>query len=275
MRFKKIYIEITNKCNKNCSFCSEDSLPKREMTIDEFKHILKEIKEYTNYIYLHVKGEPLIHSKIEDIIKLCDKYNIKVNLTTNGTYLNKCKEVLSCKIINQINISLQTASDEELKSIIEATEYILKNSRANVVYRFWALKDNQLSKNNLHLLKNIGNFYNQNLIDKESCNYKVKERLYLNKEKQFIWPNEEVLEKKESFCNGLKTHIAILSNGTVVPCCLDSSGNIPLGNIFTESLSNILQKEITINIIQHFKSNKCYSPFCKKCGYRLNMSKMI
>lgn len=61
MHFKKIYIEITNKCNLKCSFCSLDNRMKKEMSLDQFELILQKIDKYTDYIYLHVKGEPLIH----------------------------------------------------------------------------------------------------------------------------------------------------------------------------------------------------------------------
>ena len=70
-KFKKIYVEITNICNLNCSFCSKDNKEKREMTLKEFEHILKQINNYTDYLYLHVKGEPLLHSKLKEIIDLC------------------------------------------------------------------------------------------------------------------------------------------------------------------------------------------------------------
>lgn len=76
MHFKKIYVEITNICNKNCSFCSNDTKKKQEMTIPQFEHILKEIKPYTNYLYLHVKGEPLLHSHLKEILNLCTKYDM-------------------------------------------------------------------------------------------------------------------------------------------------------------------------------------------------------
>jgi len=60
-RFNKIYIEITNYCNLNCSFCSHNLLPKKEMSVEEFKIVINKIKKFTNSIYLHVKGEPLLH----------------------------------------------------------------------------------------------------------------------------------------------------------------------------------------------------------------------
>ena len=84
-KYRKIYIEITNKCNLNCSFCSKVLKPKRDMTLEEFDNILSKIKDYTDYIYLHVKGEPLLHKDIIKYINKANEYNLKVNLTTNGT----------------------------------------------------------------------------------------------------------------------------------------------------------------------------------------------
>ena len=83
-KFKKIFIEITNICNLNCSFCSKVEKPKRTMTKEEFTHILSEIKPYTDNIYLHVKGEPLLHPNLIDFLHIAEEHNIKVNLTTNG-----------------------------------------------------------------------------------------------------------------------------------------------------------------------------------------------
>lgn len=279
MRFKKVYVEITNICNKNCSFCSKDNLPKKEMSIEEFKRVLDNIKPYTDYIYLHVKGEPLMHSKIKEIVNLCQKNNIHINLTTNGTYLPKYKDVLENDIIRQINISFQSYTSDEIDDILDSVDDILDKTKINVVYRFWALKENNLSDSNLDLINKIISHYKLNnsfleeVINKQ--NIKIKERLYLNKEAIFNWPSENKDYLKESFCNGLKTHIGILSNGTVVPCCLDSSGIINLGNIFNESLDDILNKEVTKKIISNFKDNKCYMEICKKCTYRLNKQKML
>ena len=74
MKFSKIYVEITNICNLNCSFCSEDNRVKEEMSLENFELILKKIKNYTKSIYLHVKGEPLLYSKLDKLLTLCDNY---------------------------------------------------------------------------------------------------------------------------------------------------------------------------------------------------------
>ena len=105
-KYKKVYIEITNNCNLNCSFCSPVKKEKRFMTEEEFEHILKEVSKVTKVIYLHVKGEPLLHPKIIDFLKLTEKYNLKVNLTTNGILFPKLVEKLKdCKSLHKINFS--------------------------------------------------------------------------------------------------------------------------------------------------------------------------
>ena len=97
-KFKKIYIEITNKCNLACSFCSIDHREKKEMSVNEFSEVIAKVKDYTDSIYLHVKGEPLLHSHLDEILDVCDKNNINVRITTNGTLLKKKKNIFKFEI---------------------------------------------------------------------------------------------------------------------------------------------------------------------------------
>jgi radical SAM protein with 4Fe4S-binding SPASM domain len=274
MKFKKIYIEITNKCNLNCSFCSKDNREQYEMSKEEVDIVISEIKNYTDYAYLHVKGEPLLHSNLEYILTELEKNNIKVNITTNGTLLKEKKDLIIRfkNIIRQINISIQSVSTiEKIKEIIEVVNYINNNSNIYVVYRFWALKNNQLSSENKVILQEIIKEYS---LDIEKIylknNLKIKNNLYLNKHRLFEWPNLKTNKKYNGFCLGLKSHIGILSNGTVVPCCLDGEGIINLGNIYKETLKDILNKEKTKKIISGFQNNKRVEELCKRCSFNKN-----
>ena len=62
-------------------------------------------------------------------------------------------------------------------------------------------------------------------------------------------------------------HIGILSDGTIIPCCLDSKGIINLGNIYSDSLEVIYNKEIVKNMIKGFKENKKVNELCKHCHF--------
>lgn len=280
MHFKKIYIEITNKCNLNCSFCSIDNHIKKEMTLEEFELILKKIDSFTDYVYLHVKGEPLIHSNFKEILYLCKKYNKKVNITTNGTLLkNRLHEIIESNIVRQINISMQSlVNDKYLKDILESVKYIINNSNIQVVLRFWALENYQFTQLEKICINNIIDFFNldENIIDKikNDKNIKLLNNLYLNKEELFEWPSLYSKYYNDlGHCYGLKTHIGILVDGTVIPCCLDSKGIINLGNIFSNDLKEILESKRTRDIIKSFSENKCSEELCKHCSFKEKFKK--
>lgn len=85
---------------------------------------------------------------------------------------------------------------------------------------------------------------------------------------KFKWPSlkdEELGER--AFCYGLRDQIGILVDGTVVPCCLDSEGSIPLGNIFTQDLESIVNSERAVAIYNGFSGRKAVEDLCKKCGF--------
>ena len=161
LKYKKIYIEITNNCNLNCSFCSKVNREKRYMTVEKYKEILSKIKDYTNYIYLHVKGEPLLHPNIIEMIELADNYNLKVNLTTNGVLFNEyAKELGKCSNLNKINFSLHSENNKEnyLDDIFNNIKYL--SPKTTTIYRLWTLKNNELDKKSTEIVNKIKEYYN-------------------------------------------------------------------------------------------------------------------
>ena len=271
-RFSKIYVEITNYCNLACSFCSKDSLPKREMTINEFKIVIDKIKDYTDNIYLHVKGEPLLHSKLDEILNICDKNNINVRITTNGTLLKNKKAILLKHHIKQINVSLHSENnnDNYFEDVFESCDELSNNTV--IIYRLWALPSLKLDILSTNIVNKIKDHYNlsTNIVNKiiSDKNIKIKNNVYVDKDYEFDWPR--ITDKKNyvGTCLGTKTHIAILSNGVITPCCLDSNGTIVLGNIFDNNLDDVLNCELFKNINNGFKNNRIVCDLCQSCTYR-------
>lgn len=276
MRFNKIYIEITNICNLNCSFCSKDNREKREISLQEFDIILNKIKNYTKNIYLHVKGEPLLHSKFEEILKLTNKYNFNVRLTTNGTLLKKqINNLQKFDNIRQINISLHSENKlpNYFKNIFESIDIL--SLKIPTVYRIWLLDNYKLDKLSTIIVDKIINYYHLNNNFKSKIinekNIKIKNNIYLDKDNKFIWPthsNSLYKNITNGTCLGTRNQIAILVNGDVVPCCLDSSARLKLGNIFTDNLEDILHSKLFLTINQGFKNNQLLFNICQNCKFR-------
>lgn len=273
-RWKRIYIEITNTCNLSCSFCSKTKRIKKEITPIEFEEILKKINPYTDYLYLHVKGEPLLHPNLKELLTLSNQYHKKVTITTNGTFLYEMREILvNSPGIRQINISLHSENQKKnyLKDILKAVDSLSQNKK--IAYRFWTLQNNILDKKSIEIVNQIIDYYHLPIetiekIKKEK-NIKIKENIYISKENQFLWPGlENDYYQEEGYCHGLKDQIAILSDGTIIPCCLDGEGIINLGNIYKSDLETILENSRTIKIIEGFHNRKAQEELCKHCSFK-------
>lgn len=290
-QFKKVYIEITNICNLNCEFCPETKRMPETMSIETFSNILDQIKPYTDYIYFHVKGEPLLHPEIDKLLDICYEKGFKVNLTTNGTLINMVKDnLLMKKALRQINFSLHSlkedekrqAKDEYINNILSFSKEAVDKSDIIISLRLW-----NLSQDNLINLEKQKNREMLDVIEKQfNLNYKIEERvlpgrgekvhdrIYLNQEHIFQWPDlEEIEDDGKGFCYGLRNQAAILVDGTVVPCCLDGNGIMNLGNINQTPFSEIIESERVNNIIDGFSRREAVEELCRKCGYRQKFGK--
>lgn len=262
-RFKKVYIEITNICNLSCDFCMPDNRKKEYMKIEKFEYILEQIKDYTKYIYLHVKGEPCMHPNINEYIDIASQKGFFVNITTNGTLIER----LTTKNIRQINYSMQSNSDvKDVKKIIQEIRNFVKDTNIYVSLRLWTEKS-RLNKELKEML--LKEFELLNGIEDLQDKKKLDNNIFLSIENEFDWPDMQAgNEKEDGYCYGLKDHIAILVDGTVVPCCLDHRANINLGNIYEQSLEDILNSDRVKNIINGFQNRKAIEKLCKNCNFK-------
>ena len=261
----------------SCSFCPTTQRKEEFMSLQLFQEILGKISGHTDYIYLHVKGEPFLHPKLLDFLELAKDHKLKVNITSNGTIL--IPEALEKTSLRQINFSLHSfeGSDENEKkryinSILDFSELAQEKGKI-ISLRLWNLQDNNENVKNDKTLDIIGNFFHKKI---EYDNFqrgngiKLSEKIYLNFEEVFQWPNlNNSYYEEKGFCHGLQTHLGILVDGTLVPCCLDDNGVINLGNIKDfENLSEALSKEKTQNIIKGFKNRTCIEELCKHCQFK-------
>jgi len=273
--FRKVYIEITNVCNLKCKFCPETSRTKHFMSVEDFRNIINKIHKYTKLVYLHVKGEPLLHDKLDEMLKILEEYNLQVNITTNGTLIKDKLEVIkNSTAVRQINFSIHSVTQNDmdpktyLRNIFEAVEEL---PHKIVSYRLWNL--NSIGENdiNLPIIKEFENYYNiDQLKDKltKNCAYKIKEKLYINQDVEFTWPNktgEPIINSGR--CLAIDEQIGVLVDGTVVPCCLDNNGDMALGNIFSEYFEDIINKPEVLFIKKNFKKGIITCDFCKTCGF--------
>ena len=195
-KFKKVYIEITNVCNLSCNFCPKTKRKHKFMDKKEFNYILNQVKPFTEHIYLHLMGEPLLNENIEYFLEESFKSGIHVNLTTNGTLLKKFGDkLIKAKALRQVNISLH--SFEANKKTVELEEYLkdvsnfIVNAREKsdiiCAIRLWNMDSNELKGEN-NLNKEILKILEENLKLDFSLSEKLQEtnRIKLKENKNWI-----------------------------------------------------------------------------------------
>jgi len=290
-KYKKIYLEITNVCNLKCDFCPETKRKAEFMSEAAFEQILNQIKPFTDYIYLHVKGEPLLHPKLGSFLDKSYEKGFKVNITTNGTLIDKVADILIKKpAVRQINVSLhcfdgneiEISKDEYIDRILTFSNRAIVDSNLIISLRLWNLEEALVTedqrKRNLDIIDKIEkNFKLPYKIQgnlSEAKALKIGERIYLNQDHEFKWPD---LKEEEDFtkgtCYGLRNQAAILVDGTVVPCCLDGEGIMNLGNIHESNFSDIINGKRAEKIKLGFCNQNVVEELCRKCGYRKRFNK--
>lgn len=272
MRFRKIYVEISNICNLNCTFCPGTRRKAGRMSSEQFQSLLPKLRPYTDFLYFHVMGEPLCHPQLEAFLSLADAFGFKVIITTNGTLLAKQQQMLlSAPALHKINVSLHAFEANDLSVPFEAyLEDCFRFGEAAtekklVVYRLW--NQGGADIRNQEILSAMALRFPEPW-SKERRGTKIADKVYLEFGDKFDWPD---LQAKEDcgklFCYGLRDQLSILWDGTVVPCCLDHEGDLALGNLFRQDMETILNSERAKAIYDGFSRKEAVEPLCRRCGY--------
>ncbi len=272
MRFRKIYLEISNLCNLRCHFCPGTRRPGRRMSVAEFSALMPKLRPYTDFLYFHLMGEPLCHPELEAFLQMAGEHGFRVILTTNGTLLKRTHDILCASpALHKINISLHAFEANDLAVPFE--EYLQDcfsfgqavNGEKIVVYRLW--NQGGAEELNQQILQQLQKAFPESWVQ-ERHGIRMAEKTYLEYGDKFDWPDLSAPEGSSNcFCYGLRDQIGVLCDGTVVPCCLDHEGDLALGNLFTEELEDILRRPRARAIYEGFSRREAAEPLCRRCGY--------
>ena len=275
-QYKKVYLEITNRCNLQCSFCPGTRRTPRMLTPAEFRFLAERLRPATRYLYLHLMGEPLLHPDLPELLSIAAGLDFTVNITTNGTLLPQCgKTLLSAPAVRKVSISLHSLEANDSRAftdyLSDCTAFARQAAAAGklTVLRLWNLDGDTPGRNTLNQPMTVQlhrAFPGEWQPVREG--FRLAERIFLEYGERFDWPELTAGEGGgEGFCYGLRDQFGVLCDGTVVPCCLDHEGDIPLGNLFTQPLEEILSSPRAQAIYEGFSGRRAVEELCRKCGY--------
>ena len=272
---KRAYVEITNVCNLRCDFCPGTKREKRFLPPESFRVLAERLRPHVSYLYLHVMGEPLLHPQLAEILRTAAELDIRVCITTNGTLLaEKAPLLLSAPALYKLSVSLHSAEGNGAGDLTEylsaAWDYASQASRAGTIcaLRLWNIGGGDTRNGEiLSFLEARLGVPPLTLPQPRLGSWRLGERLYLEQAERFDWPDLNVPETGTKFCLGLRDQIAVLVDGTVVPCCLDHEGDIPLGNLLEQDIEEILNTQKARAIYEGFSQGKPPETLCRRCGF--------
>lgn len=275
---KKAYLEITNVCNLACQFCPGTRRDKYFLTPEQFQVLAGRLRPHTRYLYLHLMGEPLLHPQLKDILNCAGELGFRVMVTTNGTLLSARGGLLCASpAVERVSVSLHSfegnSGAEGLGGYLEQCIQFAKECAGagkRCALRLWNLDGAETHGANVH---------NGLILERLHAAFPgpwkegwqgttLAPRVYLEWGERFEWPDLDAREGDGSgFCYGLRDQVGVLCDGTVVPCCLDHEGDIPLGNLYQQSLEEILSTPRARAVYDGFSGGRAVEQLCRRCGY--------
>ena len=245
------------------------------MTAEEFRLLTEKLRGHVKYLYLHVMGEPLLHPDLGELLSISGEQGFRVCLTTNGTLLGRKKDLLlGAPCLHKTSVSLhsmegngagplegylsdvwdfaQTASEKGIICALRLWNIGGAEARNGEILDFFA------GKLGVHPL---------DLPQPRAGSWRMGEGLYLEQAEKFDWPDLDAPEAEVRFCLALRDQAAVLCDGTMVPCCLDHEGDIPLGNLFRQELEEILAGPRARALYDGFSMGKPPEALCRRCGF--------
>ena len=277
----KIYLEITNICNLDCTFCHKTKRARKLMSYDEFNFLLSKIEGKAKYLYFHLMGEPSLHPNLPEFIRAARDKGFLPAITTNGSLLSEKGEAIINAVPYKVSVSLHApeanAAFADEKYLSNCVNFAKKAAERGtyVALRLWNLGTDADNTEILEYLHSAFPEVWQSV--RGGSSQRLSHRIFLEWGEHFEWPDPKLPESSpdcDAFCYGLRDQIGILADGTVVPCCLDADANLALGNLFDTELSKILSSPRAKAIYDGFTRRRAVESLCRKCGYARRFSKI-
>lgn len=286
----RCYIEITNTCNLDCHFCPKHHRKRRQLSEEEFDLLTDRVRGKVCFLYFHLMGEPLLHPLLPQFVTMAREKGFKTVLTSNGTLLHRAMALLDT-LPYKIQLSLHSHESNARGELSEYMDQVMRFSTQAagkgtcMVLRLW--NQGGMDRENEEVMRLIEKYVPKPWKERPD-GFRLCDNLYLEFDRKFEWPggggkaasddsdgkqeeSDDKLEaspsksKQEYFCKALIKQIGVLSDGSLVPCCLDHDGDVILGNLFHQSLEEILASPRAQALVEGFRHHAATEPLCQSC----------
>jgi len=265
-------IETTNLCNFNCPICVEKTPPYGFLKMDLLDKIIYYNQKILRgqKIWLHFRGEPLLHKELFQIIEKLNEVGVETRLSTNGFLLTQTniEKILSSKL-GGIVVSLITLNPRMYQKL-RGNSYFLtvKNNLLNLIKQAKKVGSQlkiQVMGLNYGREKEITkfiNYFHQKGVEVAIHQYSTRLGKSRYQPKGVNLPSWV----KRYPCYWLFNNIIILFDGSVTTCCHDLSGRMIVGNLkdFGYSILSIWNSK-EYDLLRNNHERMIFNKACRNC----------
>ncbi len=269
----KVFVEPTNRCLMDCVYCARRAMkrPLGDMDFEIFTKVVNDLPPGT-MVSLVGNGEPLMHHKIADMVKIAVDKGLVVSIITNAAALHrKAREALIESGIHRVQVSIDTIIPEVFSRLTGEKvkfEIVWKNfleflyqtriRDKNIFITISAVMVEEV-KENIEFLRwfwrklPIDNFYEGPLLSLQ---------VYSRRYKETLKENEEVPYKP---CVNPWTIAMVNWDGSVNICPHDFLNLWPVGNVAEDNFAKVVNSEKAQRLREAILKKD--TEFFENCGY--------
>ncbi len=255
-----IDVELTNKCNLSCNFCSRQFMQREQGFMDKetFSLIINDISDKKTPIRFIRWGEPFLHPDIIHYARAIVEKGIPLHITTNGLLLNKeiCEQLVEIGV-DSIIFSMQGLTKTDYEKERNNNKYFELLENIRLLRKIRGKKEKpyitiSVTSNTMDGIEEFKEFWNP-FVDDIQIGVTNYSRINGSKEKHII-------------CKEPWQKLSIDWDGEVSACCGDFDRLMNIGDIHTSSLHDLWNNEILEAYRTLIKQGKHDSlTLCSKC----------
>jgi radical SAM protein with 4Fe4S-binding SPASM domain len=282
---------LTNVCNYRCVMCYNPDLrhPRGFMEEGLLRRIVDQCVEAgIGQLSLGATGEPLLHPRYLEFLRLAKQQGLWVSSTTNATRLDApMAESMIALGLNRLNLSIYSTNPQEhmLYTRTDNFAQVVENIRGFL--RLWSESDRSMHVNMWFLpLPGINSYENHLSFWKplaDQVGLEIGHQLPIN------WSGRVAVGGGRRFalrrdmggwslflggrqpCPDIRSYLHILHTGDVLPCCNapepDVAGKMVFGNIDKDQVLDIWRSEKYISFKKaHARKAIVDYPDCRRCS---------
>jgi len=269
----RIWIETSSVCNLRCVMCPNKSMPAADkglMDVKLFRKVIDEVRDHVQDVYLHHRGEPLMHPDLFDMVSYAEKAGIRTRFHTNGTLLTEEKaRMLLDAGPSLVSFSIDGVDGASYEAIRVGAS--LKKTVGNVI-GFLDLRRQRGSTKPYVVVERI-RFKNS------AGSYSVDDEPVRRLREAGV---DEVIEKEEyawsiaddapvspvpgpGVCTFPWYATVICWNGKVLACPQDYAGKLEMGNVAESSIAEIWNGQAYRDLRRRLAGDLSSLALCRGC----------